>query len=218
MTFARNQRALVIVNSLSTNYGGLWKRFYRITEVAAIATAKALLHQPYGSISVVSGTDATKDRFLAALRTAANAPGVEVVDVFLQLHGKPGTFCFFDADVSSAALRDEILSLGLPANRLRLFYNTGCYGDSQNHDDMLAAGFIATIGSVKVNATGTAEFPLFCILWRFGATIQQSMRAADHGLLRIVQDGIARHVLPASEIDSEKRIRGRGSLRISHSA
>lgn len=218
MSIGTEQRALVIVNSLSRNYGGLWKLFYQATENAALLTAKSLLRSHYHTVHVVQGKDATKDQFLLVLRAAAEMPGIRVVDVFFQLHGQPGVFCFFDAEVSSATLRDEILALGLPEHRLRLFYNTGCFGDSQNCEEMLTAGFVTTIGSKKVNATGTAEFPLFCGLWRGGASIQRIMRAADHGVLRKAQDRIARLLLPSSEIDSQKLVRGRESLRISHFA
>ncbi len=217
VTIDKNQRALVIVTSLSKDFAGIWRVFYSLTEWAAVAIARLLLGGSYTAIAVRRGSQATKDEFLAALRDAADRPGIEVVDVFLHLHGLPETFCFHDANVSSAALRDEILALGLSKNRLRLFYNTCCYGDSQN-DDMLAAGFATAIGSKKVNATGAGEFPIFCVLWRLSQSIQKAVHAADAGLLRRAQDAIARILLPDArgrDVDSRKVVRGQDGICIS---
>lgn len=220
MPISEQQRALVILSNLSKDFGGLWKLFYWCTETAAVLVARILLHRQYATIIVRKGKRATRAEFLSALREAASRPGVEVVDVFFHLHGLPCTFCFHEANAPSATLRDEIRALGLPENRLRLFYNTGCYGDSQNNDDMLAAGFVTAVGSKKMNATGAGEFPVFCGLWSFGRSIPNILRAADSTPLRTVQDAIARVLLPASrrgEVDSQKIIRGRQELRISSS-
>lgn len=218
MTIAKHQRALIVLTSLSKDFGGMARLFYALTEAAAVCVARLLLRSQYAVVVVRRGVQATQQEFLSALREVSDRPGIEAIDVFLHMHGLPCTFCFYDEHASSAALRDGIASLGLPAGRLRLLYNTGCYGDSQNERDMLGAGFTTAIGAHKVNATGAAEFPIFCVLWRMGRSVESILRVADHPALRAVQDAVAQVFLSPTrrrDVVSRKIVRGQAGLRIS---
>jgi hypothetical protein len=212
---SKNQRVLLMVNSLSRYAVGIWQFIYSFAENSAITIAQNLLGDDYKSITVRKGTNATRAKFLTALQAAATTPGVRAVDVFLQLHGSEGRFIFHDASVAATVLRDEILALGLP-DRLRLLYNTGCYGDSQNRPAMMDAGFETAIGSADINCTGAVEFPAFCSMWQNGKTVTQIMAVADNPVARAVQDGLAKATSPTfRNADSKKTIRGNRSLTIS---
>ena len=215
MAISKAQRALIVVNSLDKHSTGTMKFIYSFLQESGPAIANTVLGPHYKSVTVRKGVNGTRAKFLAALGSAATAPGIKAVDVFLQLHGSTNTFHFYDASVSAATLRDDILALGLPSKRLRLLYNTGCYGDSQNWQEMIAAGFATTIGSKKINTTGASEFPTFCALWQAGQTIKQVVAAADNPATRKVQDAAAKAFSPAfANSDSTKVIRGNVNLRI----
>ena len=215
MPVTKSQRKLVVVNSLSKYSTGVWTFIYAFLESAATSIAQSVLGDNYKSVTVRQGANGTKAKFLSAIKTAATAPGIKAVDVFLQLHGTNGTFYFYDAPVSAGVLRDEILALALP-DRLRLFYNTGCYADSQNSNEMIDAGFKTAIGSKKNNCTGATEFPSFCALWQTGQMVKNIMPIADNPGVRAIQDNLAVSFSSTfSPADSTKLIRGNKNLTIS---
>lgn len=215
MSTPRNRRILLLVNSLSKYSTGAWQLIYSFTEASAIVVTQNVLGDDYKSITVIKGQNATKARFLAALQAAATTSGVTAVDVFCQLHGTNGRFYFYDNPVLASVLRNDILALNLP-DKLRLFYNTGCYGDSQNRPAMIEAGFAATIGSVAINCTGATEFPTFCSMWQNGNTVKKVMATADLPAQRVIQDGLAKAMQPIfSDANSKKLIRGNANLTIS---
>lgn len=215
MPVSKSQRALVLINSLSKYSTGFNKFIYSFAEGSAVNITNTVLGDDYKFITIKSKSQATKANFLAALRAAVNATGIKAVDVFLQLHGGTNTFHFYEGAVPATRLRDDILALSLP-NRLRLLYNTGCYGDSQNWDEMIAAGFKTTIGSRKINTTGATEFPTFCSMWQFNAKVRDILAVADNPVTRATQDAAAKAFSShLSDANSQKIIRGNTNLTIS---
>jgi len=193
------------------------KFIYSFTENSAIAVALGVLGGDYKKVIIRKGKNATKAKFLKALKAAATTTGVKAVDVFLQLHGDDKQFIFDDGSVDASDLRDEILKLKLPPGRLRLLYNTTCYGDSQNSPYMINAGFATTIGSHAINCTGATEFPTFCSLWQIGKKVVDIMAVADDPGTRAIQDAAAKAFSPAafSNANSKKYIQGNKNLTIS---
>jgi hypothetical protein len=219
MPVSKSQRALVLVNSLSQYSTGIWKTVYQVGEWSGKTITLTALGDDYANIYTRAGGNATKQKFLSKLRTAATTPGIRAVDVFFHLHGGDNEFVFYDNErVSASTLRDEILALNLP-NCLRLCYNLACYGDSQNHSEMLDAGFVTTIGAKKVACTAAAEFPIFCSFWQYDNKISDIMPLADNPLTRAALDAAisAASASMRNKTDSTKVIRGSQDLRISSS-
>lgn len=218
MAVSKNQRALVIVNSLDKHSKGVMKFIYSFAQNSGPAVAQAVLGDDYKTILVRKGAQGTKIKFLAALKSAANSSGIKAVDVFMQLHGSNNKFHFYDVDVTAAQLRDDIIALGLPAKRLRLLYSTGCYGDTQHWHEMIDAGFVTTVGSKKINTTGATEFPTFCSLWQFNNTVKDVIAVADNPITRATQDAAAKaYSSQFADSNSTKVIRGKKLLKISTS-
>ena len=212
MSATKSQRILLIVNNLVAHGDPKWKPLYSFLEESGIAVGNAVLGGSYKQVSTLKGTAATRTAFLNRLKTLATTAGVKAVDLFLQLHGAPGKVWFHGGEVSTAQLRQDIVALGLP-NRLRLVYNTSCYGDSHSAD-LIGAGFRTAIGSKKVNANAGVEYPTFCSLWAAGSTAQSAISTADAPLSRAAQDAAAKQ-LGFADADSQKVVRGLKSLKIS---
>ena len=215
MPVTKSQRALVVVNSLAKYSIEEWTFIYAYLEGVSVNLTQSMLGENYKFITVRKGADGTKAKFLNAIKAAATTPGIKAVDVFLQLHGTNNTFYFHDGPHLASVVRDDILALALP-DRLRLIYNTSCFGDSQNDTEMIAAGFDTAIGSKKNNCTGITEFPTFCALWKAGHMVKNIMPIADNPLTRTIQDNLASNHSPALRpADSTKVIRGNKDLMIS---
>lgn len=216
MSVSRNQRALVLVNSLSKYQTGLWKKVYQVGEWSGKSITMTTLEDDYAHIYPRTGGYATKQQFLNKLRTAATRPGIRAVDVFFHTHGGNNTFEFYDGSVAAGVLRDDILALNLP-QRLRLFYNLACYGDSQNWQEMIDAGFVTTIGSTQGATTAAVEFPIFCGAWQFDNKISDIMTLADNPATRAAMDAALSAISPQHVWNSKKIIRGNQNLKISSS-
>ena len=215
----KENRVLLIVNSLVKHADPRLTWLYKFIEVAGVETTLRLLSSHYRQIYVIRGSQATCRKVLETLVSLAGSPGNQAVDFFLQLHGEPGELFFYDQRVFakdfSARLRAQTEGL-----RFRLLYNTSCYGDSHSQY-FLAAGFKAAIGSLKVNANAATEFPVFCRLWGSQGFFRKRVRPlkevlakADRPAPRFVADSLARRYF--KEADSKKIIRGNSMLTIAH--
>lgn len=208
----KNQRVLLIVNELAKYGGAQWRPLYKFIEESGVSVGKTFLGGTYSEISVLRGSGATRSTFLSRLRTLTNRSGVHSVDLFLQLHGAPEHVWFYDGKISTAALRDAIVAENLP-DRLRLVYNTSCYGNSHS-PHLIQAGFEAAVGSSKVNANAAVEYPVFCMQWAAGQTIEQLLPVADNPTARSAQDFTAT-TMGFNDVNSRKLIKGRSTLKIS---
>ncbi|MCL4847459.1 MAG: hypothetical protein KJ066_13050 [Acidobacteria bacterium] len=208
----KNQRVLLIVNELAKYGGSTWRPLYKFIEESGVSVGRSFLDGAYSEISVLRGASAKRSSFVTRLRNLANRSGVQAVDLFLQLHGASGHVWFYDGKVSTATLRDEILAQNLP-DRLRLVYNTSCYGDSHS-THLIQAGFKTAVGSVKVNANAAVEYPTFCMQWGAGQTVEQLLPIADNPASRAAQDFSAT-TMGFNDVNSRKVLKGRKPLKIS---
>lgn len=211
-TVNKNQRVLLIVNELAKYGGAQWRPLYKFIEESGVSVGKTFLGGAYSEISVLRGSSAKRSTFLSRLRTLTNRSGVRSVDLFLQLHGASEHVWFYDGKISTAALRDAILAENLP-DRLRLVYNTSCYGDSHS-THLIQAGFETAVGSSKVNANAAVEYPVFCMQWAAGQTVKQLLPVADNPTARSAQDFTAT-TMGFNDVNSRKLIKGRNTLKIS---
>ncbi len=212
MAVAHKERELMIVANLATHGMDQYKWLYRFLEVNAVSTAWEKLGLYYNHIYTLKGKDATLAGFGDSLATVAAGENVKAVDVFVNLHGAPKTVWFeegaYDTAQVSAALSDHHLL----ASKLRLLYNTACYGESQTND-FLAAGFQVVNGSLKVNTDSMYEYPTIMSHWRRGDTFATAQDKGNNAFWVDFYDGIAKKN-GFEDSDSFKVVRGDGELTI----
>ena len=170
MPIAKENRVLVVINWLSS---GDHDYLYRFIEASGRGTIQAILGDDYLRIVKLYGTKATFTGLIEALRKEGAKRSVHRIDLIVMLHGLPGKLVFKDGRKATSEVCEAIKELGLAA-KLRLLYNTSCFGDSHSQH-FLRAGFDTAIGSKKVNANAAVEFPLLLSLWQFNNTIEQCL-------------------------------------------
>jgi hypothetical protein len=100
-----------------------------------------------------------------------------------------------------------------------MVYSTACYGDSHS-DDFVNAGFSVAIGAVAVKANAAVELPVFLNLWSWNWRLRDVLEAAESPLTRVPTDEAARgfgdvnNTSWKDEVNSDKRIRGNGDIKI----
>jgi hypothetical protein len=214
MSITRQDRVLIVVNHLSS---GDTDYLYRFIETAGRATVETTLGDDYARLVKLYGGNATRARFLAALRREGALAAVKRIDVVLMLHGGRGLVEFRDGDARTDALAGDIAALNL-RGKLRLMYSTCCYGDSHSAD-WLSAGFDTAIGARKVNANSAVELAPLLSLWQFDVKIGDCLAPTvpptgpNDEVARAY--GRANRLSWRNEVDSSKVIRGNANLRIS---
>jgi hypothetical protein len=211
------QRALLIVNCLAEHGDNRFRRLYEYIEAAGIVVAKRYLGHSYGLIATLKDREATRPAFMSCMQGLLANRNFNAVDLFLELHGENGRVHFFDQWVSSDALSKRLSEIP-GKERLRLVYNTSCYGNSHS-PALINGGFKVSVGSLKVNANAATEYPAFCRLWsdhglgrKRGLTVDNVLRRADRNLSRLVQDRVTSRYF--KNVDSRKIIQGDGTLSI----
>jgi hypothetical protein len=214
MTIEKKDRVLIVVNFLAS---GDTDYLYRFIESAGRRTAETVLGDDYVRLVKLYGANATRAKFVAAVRREGAKLAVKRIDVLLMLHGETGGVVFQDGGVRSSTLARELAALKL-GGKLRLMYSTCCYGDSHSAD-WLSAGFDTAIGSKKVNANSAVELAPLLSLWQF------NFKAADCLAPTVPptgpNDAVARafgqanHLGWAAHVDSTKVIRGNANVQIS---
>ncbi len=214
MAVEKSQRVLLVVNHLSS---GDTDYLYRFIESAGRATAETTLGDDYAALVKLYGGNATRARFVAALKRAAAQPTVKRIDVLLMLHGMPGKVYFHDGSAKTDELADDIAALNV-RSKLRLMYSTCCYGDSHSAD-WLRAGFDTAIGAKKVNANAAVELAPLLSLWQFNFKASECLAPTipptgpNDTVTRAY--GRANQLSWAGDVNSTKVIRGNANLRIS---
>lgn len=211
------QRALLIVNCLAEHGDSKFRRLYEYIETAGIVVAKRYLQRSYGLITTLKDREATRLAFLSCIQSLLASRNFAAVDLFLELHGENGRVRFFDQWVSSDTIGRQLREI--PGNeRLRLVYNTSCFGDSHS-PALIYGGFKVSVGSLKVNANAATEYPAFCRLWsdhglgrKRGMTVEDVLRRADRTLSRLVQDRVTSSYF--KNVNSRKIIQGDGTVSI----
>jgi hypothetical protein len=214
MTIQKQDRVLIVVNYLSS---GDTDYLYRFIESAGRRTAEATLGDDYSRVVKLYGANATRAKFVAAIRREGAKAAVKRIDVLLMLHGETERVVFHDGRVRSSTLAGELAALNLHS-KLRLIYSTCCYGDSHS-DDWLNAGFDTAIGSKKVNANSAVELAPLLSLWQFNFTVNECLAPTipptgpNDQVARVF--GQVNGLSWANDVDSTKVIRGNTGLRIS---
>jgi hypothetical protein len=162
MPIEKANRVLIVINQLDA---GDMDYLYRFIEFAGRNAIQAILGDDYQKIIKLYDSNATYPKLINALKVQGARRAVHRIDLIVMLHGKQGIIKFKDGEKKSRQIGDEISTLNL-RGKLRLLYNTSCYGDSHSAD-FIRAGFDAAIGSKKVNANAAVEFPLLLSLWQF---------------------------------------------------
>lgn len=213
MPIEKPNRALVVINYLASSSHD---HLYRFIEESGRGTVQATLGDDYRKIVKLYGSNATLTKLISALRTEGAKSYIHRIDLIVMLHGSPGKLHFKDGGKATSTVRDKIKELNL-AGKLRLLYNTSCYGDSHSKH-FLEAGFDTAIGSKKVNANAAVEFTTLLSLWQFNFTISQCL--APSIPLTGPADAAARafgHLTNAvwkNDVNSTKVLRGNKNLRI----
>lgn len=214
MTIEKQNRVLIVVNFLAS---GDTDYLYRFIEGAGRTTVEATLGDDYVRLVKLYGGNATRAKFLAALRREGAKPAVKRIDVVLMLHGEDGRVVFHDGSVRTNALAVDIKALNL-SSKLRLMYSTCCYGDSHSAD-WLSAGFDTAIGSKKVNANSAVELAPLLSLWQFNFKVSECLAPTipptgpNDEVARVF--GRANNLGWKDDVDSRKVVRGNANLRIS---
>ena len=141
-------------------------------------------------------------------------PQTKVLDVFLNLHGSPGTLHFDDGSITSSDLKSQLQAANLK-HRLRLLYSTACYG-ATHAPDFVGAGFRVASGAVGVNANQLYDYPLQLYHWGTYKTYQSAVKAGNNPALMTIQDNLARAFF--DDVNSEKIIEGKKNTRITSEA
>lgn len=162
MSIRKNERVLIVISYLAS---GDTDYLYRFIEEAGRGTIQATLRDDYAKIVKLYDANATLVKLIAALKREGAENSIKRIDLIVMLHGSPGAMTFKDGSKKSSAVEKQIAALNIQP-KLRLVYNTSCYGDSHSAD-FIAAGFDSVIGSNKVNANSAVEFAPLLSLWQF---------------------------------------------------
>lgn len=211
----KEQRALVVVNNTVAGGAAELRELYRFIEAAGDAVAVALCGPHYAQRRSLNGSDATLAALLSNLRTLAARPEICAIDLILNMHGSRGKMHFHGApgvDVEQVRLQMQAVP-GL-VGKLRLLYNTSCYG-ATHANAMRQAGFDTCIGANHVVANSATEYPAFLAAWVAGSAVAPAIAVANAPPLREPMDRYASEQLHFTDVDSRKDVIGNGLLTIS---
>ncbi len=208
----RDARTLVVVNDTVQGGQARYRGLYQFLEASGDATAHAICAPHYRTVRSVNGAAATLAAFVGALTECAALPGVQAVDAILNMHGSPDVLHFADGPVTSEAMSLALQGANL-AGRLRLLYNTSCFGDS-HASGLQKGGFDAVIGSRQVNCNSVTEYVPLLSAWVDNYTLAYALNTAQTEPQRLSADRFAREQLGFSDADSFKTIAGNAALTI----
>jgi hypothetical protein len=176
------------------------------------------LRDDYADIVKLYDANATTVKFINALKSLGSNNAIKRIDVFFMTHGSTNMFHFYDVSCTAANIQSQIYNLNI-APKLRLAYSTACYADSCSNE-LIAAGFDASIGAVGVNANSEVELPVFLKLWAWNWRLRDALAAAESPLTRVAADEAAKaygRLAGAgwvSDVNSDKVLRGNPNLKI----
>ncbi len=212
----RSRRALLVVTALSCGGVKALGPLYRLLDSAGVRIGR-LLGRSYARRMILRGTGASRESVVAAVGSLAADPGIESVDLFLNVHGLERSLTFADGEVAVGELADALRTAGAGGRKLRLLYSTACHA-AHHASAMREAGFRACLGARAINTSGALETPLFLALWARGIPAGRAIRIADHPAARLPADALARVVLRAvgerGRVDSRKVVSGEGDVTI----
>lgn len=213
----RSQRALVVVNNTVAGGRPELRDLYRFIEAAGDAVAHALCGPVYADVRSLNGSDATLAAVVDMLRSLAARPALRAIDLILNMHGAEGILYFHGAQggVAVDQVRQQLQAVGGLSAKLRLLYDTSCYGAS-HAAAMRQAGFDTAIGGRAVVANSATEYPAFLAAWAAGSPVGPAIELANAPPLREPMDRYATEQLHFTGVDSRKQVSGRADLTIHH--
>lgn len=213
----RSQRALLVVNNTVAGGRPELRELYRFIEAAGDAVAQALCGPVYADVRSLNGSDATLAAMVSTLRGLAARTELRAIDLILNMHGAAGKLYFHGAasGVAVDEVRQQLQAADGVGGKLRLLYNTSCFG-ATHAAAMRQAGFDTAIGGRGVVANSVTEYPAFLAAWATGSPVGPAMELANAPPLREPMDRYASERLHFSGVDSRKVVSGRADLTIHH--
>ena len=214
MSVSKANRVLIVINQLDAGENDY---LYRFIEASGRGTVQATLGDDYEKIVKLYDANATYPKLLKALKDQGARGSVKRIDLIVMLHGSPSKLHFKDGAKATADIKTDITALNLKS-KLRMLYNTSCYGDSHSQD-FISAGFDAAIGSKKVNSNAAVELPLLLSLWQFDFKLEDCL--APSIPLTPPADAVTRaygqlnNTSWRNDVDSTKVLRGDKAVKIS---
>ncbi len=209
----RANRLAIVVVELAEHAPPDRRFFYEFVEAAALAETKNRIKPVYGKVMLLTGKEATLSKLLGGMRDALAEPSVRSIDLFLHLHGSPGSLTLREGSHPTRIISDNLRNMKGLSDKLRAVNSTACWG-ATHLKDFLNAGFKVASGSRKVNANGAHDVPAFLSLWGKGETYSRAQEAGNDARWIRFYDGIAGS-WGIGEVDSFKDIEGRSDLTIS---
>ena len=213
---SKEERVLLVVANLTTHGKPEFEWLYEWLDQNTVRVANWLMGPRYRHIDTLINDEATKSGFVNRIIGLAQDPQTKALDVFLSLHGNPGTLYFHDGEVETGELKSQLQAADLK-HRLRLLYSTACHGIT-HADDFVKAGFRVASGAKQVNANGPYDYPTQLRHWGRGDTYRAAVRAGNDPIFLAVHDRIAEFIMGFENVDSEKVIVGRKLTRITSEA
>lgn len=208
-------RALLVVNNTVAMGDARYRGLYQFLEASGDAVAHGICGPHYQTVRSLNAGAATVQGFLDALRDLAQGPGIQAVDAIVNMHGAEGCLLFAATGAGGlpvASLADKLINLN-QAGKLRLLYNTSCYGHS-HASSFKQGGFNAVIGGRRVVCNSASEYPVLLSNWVAGQGVETALAPAQAAPLREPMDHFARTTLGFADADSFKLVSGDGALTI----
>lgn len=208
-------RALLVVNNTVAMGDPKYRGLYQFLEASGDAVAHGICGPHYKTVRSLNAAAATVQGFLDALRDLAQAPGIQAVDAIVNMHGAEGCLLFAGTGAGGlpvASLADKLINLN-QAGKLRMLYNTSCYGHS-HAASFIQGGFNTVIGGRRVVCNSASEYPVLLSNWVALQGVDAALAPAQSAPLREPMDHFARTTLGFAEADSFKLISGKCDLTI----
>jgi len=208
----KNGRALMLVVNLSKNVAPKDRWLYQFLDASSISLTQVGLGPKYRSMHLLAGSNATSGNFVSNVSSLAKKPENQALDVFLHLHGSPGTLYFYDGGKFSSSIKAELQPQNL-SSKLRWLHSTACYG-STHAQDFVDLGFRTATGSIAVNADSAYAYPIVLSLYGNNTTVSDTINQANNPNMLAIQDAAAR-MKGFSDVNSKKLVKGQSDTRIS---
>jgi hypothetical protein len=211
LSIQKGNRALVIVSELTAVGSQNWQWLYQWLESMGPSTVRGILDDDYRTLSVLTGYDATRQKFIDHLRTIGSDSHNKAIDVVLMLHGLKNELYFQDGGINTDMLRADIQTLGLE-DRLRACFSTACFG-ATHALDLVTAGFRVVCGARGSYANGAYGVPVALSSWAAGDTFRVATSKANNPTIVGVSDRLAQ-AAGFQEVDSHWVVVGNALTRI----
>jgi hypothetical protein len=218
---AAKERALIVISELDSSGIRELQPLYTTLEHLTQIAVHRVLGEEYAEIEMLANNDATFDNFQKSISNLAGKGHIKAIDVILSLHGLKNYLVFKNRTMSVSEMEQRFLSSAteIEKKKLRIMYNLSCWGESHNAS-FIRMGFVASTGSVGVNANSEVEFIPALRAWRSGLSFQNAFAASNNWLaLRVADEPVKFAGRRANNIlrftDSKKIFSGNTRIKIS---